>query len=101
MHKIIENRVVGVKVGSWIKHPSGRLDQLSGSDWEGSEFRYPCAGEPGSTRAVNVHITGRTFQHAGDGYSVKVRLEYVGHDEPSVYVDGLMYVSPHDCPIAY
>jgi hypothetical protein len=100
--KIIENRVVVAKAGDWIKHPCGRMGKLMASDWDMADFRWPLQAD-GESRAVNIEITGRTFQRnrRANTSTVKVRIEYVGDGEPSVYVDGLMYVSSQQFPEAY
>jgi hypothetical protein len=37
---------------------------------------------------VNVVVTGRTWQRREGDYWVRVRIEFVGDGEPSVFVGG-------------
>jgi hypothetical protein len=97
MVKVVEDRLVKVGVGSIVENQSGRIETLRACEWEGAEFRYPHAFQPNPAVAVNVEITGRTFQLRGSVWAVKVRLEWVGDGEPSRFSTGWLRVSPHDC----
>jgi hypothetical protein len=86
-----------IQVGSYIKPEGWRLGNLlTPSDWDGAEFRIESPNYPGVTRAVNVTVTGRTFQGLphSDARWVKVRIEFVGDGEPSTSAKGWWMVDP-------
>lgn len=83
---------IEVKVGSVIKPDEWRFpEKLVASDWDAAQFRIPCTnGGPIKLLAVNVKITGRTWQRRECEYWVKVQIEFVGDGEPSTYSGGWM-----------
>lgn len=93
---IIENRLVTVSVGDYVKLDSGRAEWLKPCEWDGASFRYPGLRDV----AVNVSITGRTFQYRQGFYYVRVRIEFVGDGEPSSFCGGWLEVNPFVLPEA-
>ena len=93
--KIIENRVVTIRVGDRIENAVGRIEVLLPSDWDRAEFRFPNPiheWREAHAIALNIEITGRTFQWRNGRHMVKLRLEWVGDDEPSTYSEGWLLV---------
>lgn len=84
-----------IKPGDVIE-PDGRMserlhpgDNFSDSGYPGCQFRIPVnSAGPIKSVAVNVKVTGRTWQWRGDRCWVRVRIEYVGDCEPSTFVSG-------------
>lgn len=71
---------IGAKVGSVILMDGGRylhLDACELADF--ADFR---AGGTLIPFALNVHVTGRTYQRRGGDLVVKVRIQAVGDGEP-------------------
>lgn len=71
-----------------------------GSGWPGCDFRWPNpvpGWETSRAIACNIHVTGRVIRYGekiglGDGYWVRVSIEWVGDCEPSKYGSGWMKV---------
>lgn len=77
-----------IGVGSYIDFDHRLGECLLPSDWERADFRMPTrAGGPIESVAVNVELTGRTFQRRpySDDLWIKARVEFVGDDEPSTF----------------
>lgn len=80
------------QVGSVILPDNWRIShKLQPSAWDQAEFYLPTGYTAGITKiAVNITVTGRTWQrHSGDLW-VRVRIEFVGDGEPSVFHKGWM-----------
>jgi hypothetical protein len=63
-------------------------DDFSDSSYPGCQFRLPVFGGPIKSVAVNIKVTGRTWQWRGDRCYVRVRIEFVGDGEPSTFGSG-------------
>lgn len=89
---IIYGNEVEVSVGSVIKIDGWRFaEKLIPSSWEPAQFYIPTSsGGPIKQLAVNVTITGRTWQRREGEYWVRVKIEFVGDGEPSEYTSGWM-----------
>lgn len=89
---LIYGNEVEVKVGSCIRPDGWRFgERLTVSDWNKAQFRLPTGSSgPIKSLAVNVTITGRTWQRREGDLWVRVRVEFVGDGEPSVFVGGWM-----------
>lgn len=102
--KIIEGRIVTVGVGSRVALESGRVEELMPCDWDQASFRYPNPIQEWREKhaiACNVQITGRTFQvKHGVISAVKVRIEWVGDDEPNTYTEGWLLTDVWSLPYA-
>ena len=64
--------------------------KLETSDWESSQF-YLTTPRNENTLAVNIKVTGRTYQWpfgSGSPRCVRVQIEFVGDGEPSHFVGG-------------
>lgn len=86
--KIIENRVITLSVGD-------RIEALLSSEWDQAGFRFPNPIHEWReihAIALNIEITGRTFQWRNGRHMVKLRLEWVGDGEPSTYSEGWLLV---------
>jgi hypothetical protein len=61
--------------------------RLEVSDWEKAEFYLPSYRYEGVVIAVNIKVTGRTFQRRpySDRYWVRVQVEFLRDDEPSEF----------------
>jgi hypothetical protein len=85
-----------IEVGTPIQPEEWGLcgSRLEVSDWDQAEFRLPSLSYPDYSIAVNVRITGRTFQRRpySDMRWVKVEIEFVGDGEPSTFTAG--WVAP-------
>lgn len=65
--------------------------RLTASDWDQAAFRIPTGYSFGITSlAVNVTVTGRTFQNRQGELWVRVKVEFVGDGEPSSFQGGWM-----------
>jgi len=67
--------------------------RLESSDWDKAEFYLPSYRYEGVVTAVNIVVTGRTFQRRpfSDRLWVRVKIEFVRDgDEPSEFVSGWM-----------
>ena len=62
-------------------------DTFSDSGFPGCEFR----SDHGT--AINVKVTGRTFQRLHDCKVVRIQIEFVGDCEPSTFEGGWMKVA--------
>jgi hypothetical protein len=60
--------------------------RLLESDWEKAQFRIP--SQTGCKPAVNITVTGRTVQRKNDTYVARIKIEFVGDDEPSTFHAG-------------
>jgi hypothetical protein len=81
---------VGVVAQIWPDEWSSAT-RLEASNWDRAEFYLPSFRYEGVVAAVNVEVTGRTFQHRpySDQSWVRVQIEFVGDgDDPSVFVSG-------------
>jgi hypothetical protein len=80
---------VGSRVNVEARGPYN-TETLLPSEWERAEFYLPCHSGPITEVAVNVRVTGRTFQRRpfSDALHVKVELEFVGDGEPSTFAPG-------------
>ena len=89
---LIYGNEVEVKLGSCIRPDGWRFgERLTASDWNMAQFRLPTGSAgPIKSLAVNVTITGRTWQRREGDLWVRVRVEFVGDGEPSVFVGGWM-----------
>jgi len=92
---LIYEQEIEVKVGACIRPENWAFgSRLIPSDWNNAEFRLPrpnaFPGDPIQSLAVNVVITGRSFQRREGDYWCRVRIEFVGDGEPSVFVGGWM-----------
>ena len=92
---LIYGTEVEAKVGSCIRPDGWRFgSRLVPSDWDRAQFRLlrPNAfpSDPIQSLAVNIVITGRTWQRRQGDYWVRLRIEFVGDGEPSVFVGGWM-----------
>jgi hypothetical protein len=98
--KVVENKIVQVAVGSVIENAVGRTVALLPSDWDMAAFRYPNPIPEWETKhaiALNVQITGRTFQYRQGRYWIKVRLIWVGDCEPDTESEGWLLADPWKC----
>jgi hypothetical protein len=81
-----------IGVGTLIQPAEWGLvgSRLEASDWDQAEFRLPSLSYPDVSFAVNIRITGRTFQRRpySDLNWVKVEIEAVGDGEPSEFFPG-------------
>ncbi len=84
------------EVGSWI-WPDEWKDHgsnLGDCDWW-SEAEFFVTGQYNNVAAVNITVTGRTFQRPW-GFSgpkaVRVKIEFVGDGEPSSFSGGWMKI---------
>lgn len=89
---VIHGNEVEVKLGSCVRPDGWRFGQrLIASAWDVARFRLPTGSAgPVESLAVNVVATGRTWQRREGGYWVRVRVEFVGDGEPSVFAGGWM-----------
>jgi hypothetical protein len=92
---LIYDTEVEAKVGSCIRPDEWSFgSRLVPSAWDRAQFRLPrpnaFPGDPIQSLAVNVVVTGRTWQRREGDYWVRVRIEFVGDGEPSVFVGGWM-----------
>jgi hypothetical protein len=88
----IYGRLYRVEVGAliWCDEWAGAT-KLQASDWEKSEFYLPSYRYDGVVMAVNVKVTGRTFQRHrfSDRYWIRVQVEFLRDgDGPSEFVSG-------------
>lgn len=93
--KIIENRIVTIRAGDRIENAAGRIEVLLPSEWNRAAFRFPNPIQEWReihAIALNLSITGRTFQWRNGRHMVKLRLEWVGDGEPSTYSEGWLLV---------
>jgi len=82
-------------VGSWICYDGGNAlgtaltegDSFVDSGFAGCDFRTKHG------TAINVEVTGRTFQYRNGSRMVRVRIEFVGDCEPSTFTGGWMAVN--------
>ncbi len=96
--KVVEGRLVIAEVGDVIERESGNCDRLLECEWDGADFRWPNPIQEwkmSHARAVNIHITGRTFQHRSGGtWWVRVSMEFVGDGEPSTFCRAWLKTNP-------
>ena len=88
----IWNREYLPEVGSLIRPDGWRFsERLVESDWSEAEF-YLLTGHCVGIQqvAVNITITGRTLQRFDGDLWVRVKIEFVGDGEPSVFHGGWM-----------
>jgi len=90
---VIYDETVEPKIGSFIKPDGWALgSKLEASDWDAAAFRIPLnSAGPITSLAVNVIVTGRTWQRRNASYYVRVRIEFVGDGEPSTFTTGWMH----------
>lgn len=100
--KVVQSRIVTVEVDSIVEIVGGRCERLLPSDWEQAAFRWPHPmhdWRESRAIAINVEITGRTFQvRSGGNYWVKARVEWVGDGEPSTFSEAWLRVEPWNLP---
>jgi hypothetical protein len=87
----IYGQLYRVEVGDLV-HPgewAGPI-RLQGSEWDKAEFYVPSYTYKNTVRAVNIKVTGRTFQRRpfSNCNWIKVQIEFVGDGEPSEFVSG-------------
>lgn len=89
---VIYGNEVEVNVGSIIRPDKWRFaEKLVASEWDAAKFRIPLSSNgPIKSLAVNVTVTGRTYQRREGNYWVRVQIEFVGDGEPSTYSSGWM-----------
>jgi hypothetical protein len=76
-----------ITVDSWKIHEAVKLQE---SDWEKASFYVRTCGT-GTWLAVNIEITGRTYQWpmgSGSPKCVRIRIEFVGDCEASTFASG-------------
>lgn len=84
---------IPVQVGSIIKPEAwfGGMPLLE-SDWDKAQFRLKTMsgeyGGPVKSIAVNIKVTGKTYQRFGDDQWIRVQIEWVGDGEPSTFSGG-------------
>lgn len=86
---IYGNEVI-VQVNSVIKPDDWQFaERLIHSDWAAASHRLLTGHNYGITSlAVNVKVTGRTWQRREGDYWARVEIEFVGDCEPSVFCGG-------------
>lgn len=57
--------------------------RLLKSDWTKAQFRVQ--SQTGLQPAINLTVSGRTVQRRNDTHVVRVKIEFVGDDEPSTF----------------
>lgn len=77
-------------------YATGRLERCEvqepiGEGWPGADFRFNRGGYI-PPLAVNIHVTGRTYQRRHGDLWVKVQIEWVGDCEPSTYAAGWLRI---------
>lgn len=75
----------------WERLLPCEVQQPIGEGWPGADFRLT-SHNTGLELAVNIVVTGRTFQRYGGELWVRVRVEFVGDCEPSTFVSAWMKV---------
>ena len=92
MAVVIYGEEIEVGVGSIIKPDGWRFAQtLEPSRWDAAQFCLPTSKLAGITHlSVNITVTGRTYQRREDDYWVRVKIEFVGDCEPSIFHSGWM-----------
>lgn len=94
----IYGREVKPEVGSVIRFDGQYVGRrlLEGDDYVDSGFpgcAFRLESAIGYHIAVNVTVTGRTFQRFNDSLWVRVRVEFVGDCEPSTFTRAWMLVN--------
>jgi hypothetical protein len=80
---LLDSRNISEKLGEWDIEPC--------EGFPGADFSWPSAVV--GSLAVNVHVTGRTFQYVSGGVrAVRCRVEFVGDCEPSSFASGWLFV---------
>jgi hypothetical protein len=92
---VIYEQNVEIKIGCYIRPDNWAFgSRLSASEWDKAQFRLPrpntFPNDPIQSLAVNVVITGRSFQRREGDYWVRVRIEFVGDGEPPTFCGGWM-----------
>jgi hypothetical protein len=92
---VIYGNEIEVKIGACIRPENWPFgSRLIASDWDQAEFRLPrpnaFPNDPIQSLAVNIVITGRTWQRREGDYWLRVRIEFVGDGEPSAFAGGWM-----------
>lgn len=88
---LVYGNEVEVKVGSVIQPELWSWGTvLEASDWSEADFRLPSARHPDMKLAVNVTITGTTWQRRAGDYWVRVKIEFVGDGEGETVSGGWM-----------
>ncbi len=79
------------EVDSIVQPDNWPLSQrLLPSDWEAAQFRITTDQVVIPSLAVNIKVTGRTWQRRQGNYWVRVQIEFVGDGEPSTFHTGWM-----------
>ena len=92
---LIYGNEVEVKLDSYIVPDGWTFGGIViASDWDKADFcltkSASYAGDPIESLAVNVTITGSTWQRRQGDYWIRVKIEFVGDGEPSVFSGGWM-----------
>lgn len=98
---IVQGEPFCVKVGDVVEKDGGLAERLhpgdnfSDSGYPGCQFRLPVnATGPIKSVAVNIKVTGRTWQWRGDRCWIRCRIEYVGDCAESTFASGWL-LSPN------
>lgn len=95
--KFVEAHMVEAKVGNYIVPAGWRIGQcLASSAWDKADFYLPTGMMVVKEIATNIYITGRKFIWKNGERWVKVKIEFVGDDEPNTHMFGEML-----CHFAY
>ncbi len=83
---------IEAQVGSVIQPDAWKFgEKLLPCEWEKAQFRvktwnteklYPAG------LAVNIEVTGRTWQRRNSAYWCRIQIEFVGDGEPSTFSPG-------------
>jgi hypothetical protein len=82
-----------------VVYPDGWANKggdLRESSWDKADFRLNSATFTDESMAVNIKITGRTFQRPwgfNSPRAVRVRIEFVGDGEPSSFSGAWMIIN--------
>lgn len=92
------------RIGSYVQPDAWKHgEKLVASDWDQAQFRIPTGIRAGGAFtmtpsgyveiAINVEVTGRTWQRAPYTGTLRVRcrIEFVGDGEPSSFSGGWLY----------
>ena len=79
------------KVGRYIKPDQWKTGEcLIPSDWDKAQFRIP-AGHGMYELAVNIAVTGHSMKRVNGGWAVRVKVTFVGDDEPDQTTGAWMF----------
>lgn len=90
MEPLIEPKVGDViRLDGKISERLLQGDEYVDSGYAGCQFRYPLSnGGPIKSVAINIEITGRTWQRYNGAFWVRAKIEFVGDCEPSTFGKG-------------